>query len=178
MKVLLLSFLLVLSTGAYADNHLINSKVKWEAYKVIGGGHNGEIPITKSDLIIEDGKIKKGTLEFDISKATVTDLSGEWETKFLTHIKSSDFFDVEKHPKAKLKITSVSNKELKGVLTIKDKSKNIKVPFNKVNGKYSGEVEFDRTEFGIIYGSNNFFKNLGDKAIANNVKVIFELEVE
>ena len=38
----------------------------------------------------------------------------------------------------------------------------------------STEITIDRSQFGVKYGSNSFFDNLGDKAIYNDIK----LEVE
>ena len=51
--------------------------------------------------------------------------------------------------------------------------------FYKKDGKaYSGTLVFDRTKFGMIYGSGDFFKGLGDKMIHNEVKVDFKFVVK
>ena len=174
-----LLLILCLSIGTvFADTGLKSSEVLWKADKVIGGGHHGEVPLSKAELNVKDGKLISGEIHFDLKNVTVTDLSGEWASKFLTHIKSDDFFNVEKYPKAILKIDSVENNVGHANLTIKDVTKHVMIKFNKDGKTYSGKVVFDRTDYGIIYGSNNFFKNLGDKAIANDVEVKFKLEVE
>ena len=180
MKKAFLIVLALFTVTVFADghNHLANSKVEWKAYKVIGGGHNGEIPITHSKLKLDEGKLISGEIHFSVKDATVTDLTGEWAKKFLGHIKSGDFFEVEKYPTAVLKLNSVRNNVGTGTLTIKDKTNPIKIQFNRKGKTYSGEVSFDRTDYGIIYGSQNFFKNLGDKAISNNVDVTFSLELK
>ena len=38
-----------------------------------------------------------------------------------------------------------------------------------------GEVEIDRTKFGIKYGSGSFFDDLGDRAIYDNFKIKFKI---
>ena len=62
---------------------------------------------------------------------------------------------------------------MKGSLTIKGKTQPVEFPYYKKGNTYTGTVNFDRTKFGIIYGSKNFFKNLGDKVIDNNVQLSF-----
>ena len=42
-------------------------------------------------------------------------------------------------------------------------------------GKYVGTATFDRTKFGMTYGSDNFFQGLGDKAINDLVKIEFNI---
>ena len=73
------------------------------------------------------------------------------------HLRSSDYFDVEKYPKITLKSSSIS-KSGKGYLgnfdvTIKDKTKNIAVPFTFDNqgstGTFKGTLKLDRLDFGV-----------------------------
>lgn len=78
------------------------------------------------------------------------------------HLKSEDFFDVEKYPQATLKVKSyrmlnASSFISTGTLTIKDKQKNISFVINVEElpniQRHFGELEIDRTEFGINYNS-------------------------
>jgi hypothetical protein len=41
-----------------------------------------------------------------------------------------------------------------------------------------GECSFDRTKYGLKYGSNSFFDNLGNEAISDIVRLEFEIELE
>ena len=169
-------FSLILSTSVLAD--LKSSEVIWTGSKVVGGSHYGALPIKSANIKANEGNIQSANIVFDLKKIDVTELSGEWKNKFLSHIKSGDFFEVDKYPEAKLLLTEVKNNLGKGQLTIKDKTHPIEIKFNKKGKLYSGTVEFDRTKYNIVYGSKNFFKNLGDKAISNNVKVDFKLELK
>jgi polyisoprenoid-binding protein YceI len=175
MKNVLLSLgLLVGSTAAMATSlDLTKSHITWESKKVISGGHNGLVKIKSLEVTEEKDQLKSGLVVIDLNQIQVNELEGEWKDKFLGHIKSADFFDVEKYPTASFKIDSVQNDELIGHLTIKDKTNPIKVKFKKENKTYSGQIIFDRTLYDLTYGSNNFFKNLGDKAISNDVKIGF-----
>jgi len=109
---------------------------------------------------------------------TITDLTGEWENKFLAHIKSKDFFNVKKFPNAKLVITGDNGKALTGKLTIKGKTNKIKVPYKVKDNAYLGTMTFDRTKFDMNYGSGSFFKGLGDKMIHDKVTLKFNVKTK
>mgnify|MGYP000395000556 CR=1 FL=1 len=111
---------------------------------------------------MKDGKLVSGVFVADLKNFTVDDLEGEWEKKFLTHMKSDDFFEVEKYPKSKLKIKSVKDGKATADLTIKDKTNEVTFDLKEKDGAYTGVLKFDRTKFGMIYGSGDFFKNLGE----------------
>ena len=174
---MLMTLTLILSaTLAQAQSvDLDKSAVTWEAKKVVSGGNHGDVKILKADLVSEKGELKKGLIVIDIASADVKDLEGEWKTKFLGHIKSGDFFEVEKYPTAKLEVEKIKEGKAYGKLTIKDKTHDVVIPFKKTGSTLEGSLVIDRTQYGIIYGSTNFFKNLGDKAISNEFKVDFKL---
>lgn len=176
MKSIILWTTLLIGLTANASNiDLSKSSFTWKGTKVTGE-HTGSINL-KSANLLEDkaGKISGGEFVMSMDSVQITDLSGEWATKFLTHIKSADFFDVKKYPTAKLKINSVKNNIAKATMTIKGKTNDVEVKFSKKEGVLIGELTFDRTKFDMIYGSGNFFKNLGDKTIHNEVSVKFKV---
>ena len=63
--------------------------------------------------------------------------------------------------------------EVTGTLTIKDISNPVKFTLIPNGNNYSSSLTFDRTKFEITYSSGNFFENLGDRLILDDV----ELEV-
>ena len=174
---------LLLSPAAFAEKPASNavqldtakSSITWRASKVTGKGHYGQLVTKASKVTLTDGNVSEAELVFDMSAITVTDLEGKWANKFLGHLKSEDFFEVAKHPTATWKLTSVKGGVAKGQLTIKGKTQPIEIAFAKADGAYKGKVTFDRTKFGIIYGSGSFFKNLGDKMIKDEVEIEFSL---
>ena len=92
---------------------------------------------------------------------------------------SDDFFGVEKHPYAYLNIVDAirgvgENYKIVAIIEIKGITK--KISFDaKVNNKSAkAKIVIDRTEFGIIYKSGNFFKEIADKAIYDD----FELSID
>src|SRR5690606_22867425 len=108
----------------------------------------------------------------------------EYNGKLVGHLKSDDFFSVDKFPVATFKITSVkpTNKnlgthEVTGNLTIKGITHAVKFPatieFKDGLATAKGKLKVDRTKYNIRYGSGKFFENLGDKMIDDN----FEIEL-
>jgi polyisoprenoid-binding protein YceI len=175
-KVSLIAIMLTFSTGYAATVDSSKSEFAWTGKKVTGQ-HQGKLPLKSSEVKMNADQIASGEFIVDLTQLTVEDLTGEYKDKFLTHIKSADFFDVEKWPTAKLVVTKISGNQAEGKLTIKDKTNPVKFNFDKKENVYTGKLVFDRTKYGMIYGSGNFFKNLGDKTIYNDVTLDFKVTI-
>ncbi|APG61308.1 YceI family protein [Christiangramia salexigens] len=153
------------------------STITWTGEKVTGS-HNGTIKLKSGHLMMEDEKIVGGEFVMDMSTITVTDLTGESKGKLEGHLKSEDFFGVEKYPNAKLVITSAAKKGtgsygIVADLTIKEKTHPITFDLKMVGDSASTHLTIDRSKYDVRYGSGSFFDNLGDKTIYDN----FELDV-
>jgi len=173
------SILVFLLSGAAfgADVDLKASQFQWKATKKVGSFHEGEIFLKSAKAEIKGDKIVSGEFVMDMNSFVNKDLQGEWNQKFITHVKSPDFFDVQKFPTATLVIAAQpSATSVSGQLTIKDKTEPVTVNFAKDGSAYKGVLKIDRTKFGITYGSENFFKNLvADKIINNEFEVSFKV---
>ncbi|GAB3820409.1 YceI family protein [Pontibacter rugosus] len=155
------------------------SDIKWHAKKVTGE-HMGNIALQSGQMLVEGNKVVGGTFVIDMNAMTCSDIKdAEYNGKLIGHLKSDDFFSVEKNPTATFKITSVKsnagaaagkpNATVTGDLTIKGITKPVSFPATVAvkNGiaTAKGDVTIDRSKFDIRYGSKSFFDNLGDKAI-------------
>lgn len=160
-----------------ASVDLAKSTLAWKATKKVKGGHDGMITIKSATAEMKNNKIVSGEFVVDMKSFTVNELEGEWKQKFLTHVAGPDFFDVDKYPTAKLTIKGQdSDNKIKGEMTIKDKTQPVQVEFKKEGNSYVGTLVFDRTKYGVVYGSGNFFKELtADKIINNDVEVKFNI---
>lgn len=165
--------LLSLAANA-ADVDLKASTFSWKGTKVTGE-HVGEVKLKSGKVEEKDGKVTSGEFVIDMTTISVKDLEGEWADKFLTHVKTDDFFVVNKYPEAKLVIKSVEGDTYKGDLTIKGKTNPVTFKAKHEGKTYSGKLQFDRTKFDIVYGSGAFFKGLGDKMIHDQVDVDFKV---
>lgn len=145
------------------------SKIEWKGYKVVKSdntSHIGTVALESGEVTIKDNKLESGKFVADMSTLTSTDLKDDAENlnKFNSHMKSADFFDVEKFPTTTYEITKVSdapegsdyNTVLEGNLTIKGITK--PVQFN-ANVKVEGEnvmiatqpKDINREDFGVVF---------------------------
>ncbi len=160
------------------------SVLQWKGYKVTGQ-HHGTVKLKNGNLQFENGMLKGGSFQIDMTSISNEDLSGEWKTKLENHLKSDDFFGVEKYPVSSFVITKVVSKgkpgeyKIVGNLTIKNHTKEIK--FDAVTREESGQliaeadIRVDRADFDVRYGSGSFFDNLGDKTIYDEFDIHVKL---
>jgi polyisoprenoid-binding protein YceI len=157
-----------------------NSKVIWKGYKVTGS-HEGTIAIKSGHLNFNEDKLIGGEFIIDMSTINCTDLEGDSKGKLEGHLKSDDFFGVEKHPKAALVFTQVKSTgknsyEVTGDITIKGKTESITLDLSIYGNKANASLKIDRTLFDIRYGSASFFDGLKDKAIYDDFDLVADLE--
>ena len=159
------------------------SNIVWNGYKVTGS-HTGTIKLESGALEFEGDRLVGGEFAIDMTSIAVTDLSGNSKKKLEGHLKSKDFFGVEKHPTATFVITQVVSRgtpgdyKIVGDLTIKESTNEIKflATLEEEKGnktKATAKVKVDRSEYNVRYGSGSFFDNLGDKTIYDE----FDLEI-
>jgi polyisoprenoid-binding protein YceI len=168
---------LTLSSAFAVEIDTSKSTLNWLGTKITGK-HFGKVPFKSGSVELKKGKVVGGEFVADLANLTIEDIKGEWATKFLGHIKSKDFFEVDKFPTATIKIKSVKGSTATAALTIKGKTHDVKFDIKEAKGVYSGVLKFDRTKFGMVYGSGDFFKGLGDKTIHNDVEVDFSFIVK
>jgi polyisoprenoid-binding protein YceI len=174
--ILVLVGLVLVQMSAFAESYAVKadaSEVKWTATKVTGK-HFGKINVVSGAVEFTDGKFSGGEATIDATSLTVEDLSGKGKDKLTGHLKSDDFFSVEKFPTATIKITEVkpAGENLYDVtadLTIKGVTKPVSFQANVVKNESgvtaTAAISIDRTAYDIRYGSGKFFENLGDKTI-------------
>lgn len=168
--------------------NLENSIINWKGYKVTGA-HEGTLKLKEGALTYTDDVLTGGYFVVDMNTMNCTDLgAGKGKEKLEGHLKSADFFGVDKYPTARFEITKVVSRgtegdyRVSGNLTIKESTQPIK--FNAVVKKdlkgatASAAIKIDRTDFDVRYGSGSFFDNLGDKTIYDEFDLNLTLVVE
>ncbi|MHA8051384.1 YceI family protein [Aquirufa sp. ROCK-SH2] len=158
------------------------SKVVWLAKKVTGE-HNGTVNISKGSLAVDGNKLVGGNFTIDLKSIVCKDLTDPgYNQKFISHITSGDFFEVEKFPTANFVITKVAGNQVSGNMTIKGITKAITFPaqISVAGGKVaaSATITLDRTDYNIKYGSKKFFESIGDKAIYDDFALTVSLVSE
>ncbi|WP_316742158.1 YceI family protein [Pedobacter antarcticus] len=160
------------------------SKVTWLSKKATSD-HDGQIKLSSGQLLVENSVLKGGNFEIDMNTISCDDVTdAKSNEKLLNTLKNESFFNTVKFPKASFVITSAKKTSgsqylIKGKLTIKGITNDssfpatISIADKKLNAV--AKIVFDRTKFDIKYSSKNFFENLGDKAIYDNVDITVNL---
>ncbi len=156
------------------------SKVTWKAYKVTGS-HTGTVDLKSGALVFDGDKLTGGEFVVDMTSLISTDLEGEYKGKLEGHLKSDDFFGVEKNPTSSLVFTNVTatgknSYEVTGDLTIKGITKAITLDVSIYGSKATATMKVDRAQYDVRYGSGSFFENLGDKTIYDEFDLVVDLE--
>lgn len=163
------------------------SELSWKGTKVTGF-HVGTLKLKSGKFAVEEGQLKSGEFDIDMTSLANTDIKDEGDkAKLVGHLKSDDFFSVEKFPVATLKVTQAeplkdggaNTHTLSGELTIKGATHPISFPA-KVEVKTDAveakaTVTVDRTLYNVRYGSGKFFQNLGNKMIHDTFTVDVKL---
>ena len=160
---------------------LKSSYVFWEGSNSFRN-HRGIIKFKSGSVRIVNVNLKSG--EFVVDMTTIFNREGL--RKLEEHLKSADFFDVEKYPTARFLITNVAQEynkvEISGDITIKGITKNVTINAtilenNKAYLIRSGVFKLNRAEFNVRHLSKSFFKNLKDSFIEDEVDVSFSIRL-
>ncbi len=162
------------------DVKIKSGALAWVGSKVTGS-HEGTIGLKSGYLTLDNNDLVGGEFVIDMTTIVCTDLSGKGKASIEGHLKSDDFFSVDKFPTASLTILGVKKKglgqyQVNANITIKSMTQEIMFDAEIKEKTAKAKLVIDRTEFGIIYKSGNFFEELADKAIYDEFKLSIELK--
>lgn len=163
-----------------------NMQITWVGRKV-GGMHEGTLTLSEKDLNIENDQIT-GSFTVNMNSMVCTDIEDqESNANLIGHLKADDFFSVEQYPTASFVVTSSELIEegyysVKGDLTVKGETSPIEFSLGvreKENGKkrIKGGFAFDRTKYGITYGSKSIISEIAGKFIYDEIEIGFDWEL-
>jgi len=162
------------------------SSIEWTGRNIIRK-HFGTIDISGGEITVKDGDVTAGSITLDMRTIKNCDLQDQEENNLLVcHLKSEDFFDVERFPTAGFELLTCevlfdatpgsSNYFINGELTLKDVKREISIPAIIVpgeNGSIRAQAHFDidRTEWNIAYGSGKLFEKLGMHLVNDTISL-------
>lgn len=175
---------LIVSLQAQAQDQTINietSTIHWLGKKVTGQ-HEGNISLKSGVLNMTEERLTGGEFIVDMTSITCTDLEGKSAGNLVGHLKSDDFFGVDNYPEAKLIFNEIEDKGdgiygVTGDFTIKGQMHPASFDLKVSEGSATAVVIIDRSKYGVRYGSNSFFDNLGNKAIDDNFELTVNLNL-
>jgi len=169
---------------------LMESRVEWLGRNLINK-HWGHVGIESGHLTFTNGVLSGGEVVLDMNAITCTDLNGsELHDVLVRHLKSDDFFDVERFPQAKFVIQSAAEMDgfapggrnllVKGELTLKGVTNPVEFTSSAgptPDGKAAAQalVVVDRTKWNVLYGSGRYFNRLAGHLVNDDIE--FQLRV-
>jgi polyisoprenoid-binding protein YceI len=150
------------------------SIIEWKGgLKFLNKNHTGNLKIKAGNVILEKGNKITGNLVIDMMSMTNIDLADSKKEYLIGHLRSQDFFHIERFPTASLKINSSKilekksngkyDMEIVGDLTIKSITKPIVftalVDLKSNIKSATGIIQFNRTDFGVEYRAEMHLDN-------------------
>lgn len=199
---LLLITAIFASQNLFADIYKFSGDPKGIEFVISKNKKKSDEEFGKTDVVGNFSKFS-GSFDYDAKTRMVKDLNVEIDVASINtqmekrdkHLRSADFFDVDKHPKAtfvskagqSFAVAADGSAKIDGTLTIKGVSKDLSLKvMAQINGdeikimphKESYAVAFDRNDFGISYNIDidedtlgnlvgKFKSFLGQKVIGN-----------
>ncbi len=175
----------VIVDGNYAIDAAA-SRLEWSG-RNIAKRHHGTIAVSRGSISIENGLPLSGEFVLDMNLIVNLDLEDEaYNSMLIRHLKSDDFFDVARYPTVTYSLNTAEpltgatpgspNYLLRGVLELKGKQRPLNLA-TEVAAMEQGVLkaraacDFDRTLWGVIYGSGRFFEKLGMHLVSDLVTV-------
>lgn len=162
------------------------SSVEWIG-RNINNRHHGRIAISSGEVVTLNGRLVSGSFVLDMDSIANHDLQDEgWRGLLHRHLKSEDFFDVERYPTATFEVRGAApiakstpgapNVEIAGLLTIKATTRSICFPAivaAQEDGslKAHAALDLDRTFWNVSYGSGKLYERLGMHLVNDLVSV-------
>lgn len=162
-----------------------HSKVQFSVKHMVISKVTGEF--NKYDFKVDNmnGSLESAVIEFDIDASTINTGISDRDK----HLKSGDFFDVEKYPKIHFKSSEIKkvgeeDYKMKGNLTIKDVTKPIEFdvtyggqvvdPWGNIRAGYNVEGTIDRFDYNLTW--NNLIET-GGAVVGKTVKINSDIEI-
>ena len=183
--IITITFTLISISFSYSQSLTANkteSLIRWYGEELTGKTHFGNLSFKEGQIELQDGLIIGGNFVVNMTSLSVEDLSGGAKARLEGHLRSDDFFSVDKYPEATLKITQKAKVEgdvqkLYGELTIKGIKHAVDFSIILVDKKTAtANLTFDRSKYNVRFRSGSFFENLGDKLILDDIRMEVSLQ--
>ena len=184
-----------------------NSSLRWlGGLKYNVNDHYGFIKIKNGKINLNEDKKITGRIVVDMKSISNEDVESKWKQNLVNHLKSPDFFDVQKYSESFIQINSskiirkLENEnylvQIDAELTIKSIVNRIRfeaiIDFDSTTKNATGKMVFDRNDFEIqyrsemhIYDPDSFWNKLEstratamDKVIKDEIEIIFDIKTK
>jgi len=174
--------------GVEDRDYVVNpqeSTVEWTG-RSLGGKHQGTVGLTGGEISVKGGRAAGGWFTLDMTSLANTDLADPGvRSMLIKHLRSDDFFDVEKFPQARFVLGSIEpitgampgslNHRVSGCLLLKGVEAGLEfdasialAPDGEGALVARANFDLDRTRWNVLYGSGKFYERLG-KHLVNDL---------
>ena len=166
------------------------STVEWIG-RNLASTHRGTLRLLEGRMSVRETTLAGGSVTLDLRSIQNTDLEDPGMRRLLEHhLKSDDFFDVERFPTAEVVFTSAvpiadatpgtPNARIAAELTLKGVTHPIEFPAivaESDDGTITGvaQMEIDRTRWNVLYGSGRFYRMLGKHLVGDFITLLVKI---
>lgn len=157
------------------------SELLWTGSNIVGSEQTGTIDISNGSLDFVGTTLTGGSVTIDMTTMSSINLPANKAPELIGHLSNEDFFEVTAYPSSVLVFRSAEATDVAGEylvtadLTIRDVTDELTfiadVSVSDGTLTATADIEFDRTQWGVIYGSGSFFDGLGDRVINDEVSM-------
>jgi len=178
------------STAEATVFKVVEGLILWSGQPAFGQPHTGSIRVSGGALMVNQGRLLRGTVLIDMQSITVTDLADGGERSDLEgHLKHADFFDADQYPVGEFTFEEVLPSNLpdfnwvvSGTLTMKGKTNPVNIPVKiTVHDDelvaQSPSFSINRTQWGINFRSS-LLGTAKDKLIQDVIVLSLRLKGE
>lgn len=156
----------------FTVTHLMISKVRGRFADIAG-------------TVVTDGTADGSKIDVEIGAASISTHDNTRDT----HLRSADFFDVEKYPKIRFVSTAIKSRgdkefRVTGDVTIRDVTRPVEMdvtregtgrdPWGNDRAGFSGTLRIDRRDFGLTW---NQALEAGGVMVSNEVRLTIDVEL-
>ena len=160
------------------------SVIRWTGRNLFNH-HSGTVRLADGTLRVQQGRLESARFTIDMASIACEDLTDSaMNAMLLAHLRTTDFFDAERHPTAEFVATAAEkihdctdgtpNYLLRGTFTLRGISHPLEFPVliaakddRHLTGQ--GVLSLDRTAYGSHYGSGKLFRFLGPHLVNDHV---------
>jgi polyisoprenoid-binding protein YceI/rhodanese-related sulfurtransferase len=175
--------------GTYQIN-TDRSRVEWTGRNLMSA-HTGKLKLRTGHIETRHGCLVQGAFTLDMNSIENSDVHDpQMRELLIRHLKSDDFFDVQRFPTAEFEIKKAHalpdarpgspNCEVTGNLTIKGVTAEVifqAMVATTPDGLLAADAHFDidRTHWNVLYGSGKFYEKLGKHLVNDEISLALKL---
>jgi len=170
-----------------------DSVVRWTGRNLFNH-HHGTLKLASGEITVAGGVLTGARFTLDMDSIANEDLTDpDYNALLIRHLKDDDFFAVERFPTAEFACARAEplpactpgtpNFTLHGALTLRGVTRDLSFPAviaaadtDHLTGQ--AQIDLDRTQFGVNYGSGRLFAFLGKHVVNDQVSLHLKLQAK